>query len=250
MPLTPAEFEADPLNASGGAPGLGKDKQGNVTFLRLNGGTEWSRPLRGNPHDTTFVALNLHASVTTVVQIGGAWLSVLPSERNPARVALVTGASDGKGALTWSKGIIEVNLEKFGGSEMGALPILTVRLDPATGTWDLFSGSRPVAWGLPLSRPGNGNSAANKLIIRAGAGGAWLNAVALADRHPLFEDANGNGIDDAYEIAKKGALLRPNAAASAKSLAADWLKEQSKLPVRPTPARRPMPDRLLARSGH
>jgi len=245
-PLNVQEFEIDPLNVPTGVKSLARGQQKNTTFLAMEPRSEWSRPLRGDPRDIKFVSLNIHASATTVVQVGGAWLCVLPSERNASHVAVVAGMPDDLGNMKWRRPLVETSLEVFGGRQMGALPILTIRLDPDAGTWDIYSGGHMIAIGLPLVSQGKGKPPAHELVVRAGSDGAWLNAVALADANPLFADANLNGIDDAYELAKNGALLPTRAPASQRTaLASQWLKDGFKPGIVPVFARRPVPDRLL-----
>lgn len=87
--------------------------------------------------------------------------------------------------------------------------------------------------------------------MRAGPTGVWLNAVAVSDENPLYHDANANGIDDAYEISKKGALVPVNAsAADRKALATEWQASQRARPVPPVVAVRPLPDRLAAKAAN
>ena len=62
----------------------------NLNYLALDAGKAWSRPLRGSPNDTTFVSFLAYASVGTVLDIGGAQLTVNPATRRwlgPARPA-------------------------------------------------------------------------------------------------------------------------------------------------------------------
>jgi hypothetical protein len=243
--LAAGKFEMDSLDVPAGAKGLRKGQQRDVTYVALDPFAEWSKPLRGNPHDVTFVSLNMHASIATVIEAGGAWVSVMQSDK-AGRAALIVGKPQTNGELKWDKAGLEVALETFGGVEMATLPILTLRIDSAAGQWDLYSGTRLVAQGLSLANDSK-KGAARQVLIRAGATGVWLNAIALSDENPLFADENNNGIDDSFELSKRGALLSTKAsAADKKALIAEWQKAQFAKPV-PTIAVRPLPDRLVAK---
>ena len=63
--------------------------------------------------------------------------------------------------------------------------------------------------------------------MRAGGEGAWLTGLVMADENPLYEDANANGIDDAFENQKRGALLAATAnQAERQLLAQEWKAAQ------------------------
>lgn len=72
-PLAAGKFSVDDLSASGVA-GATKGKRNNIDYVALDSGKEWARPLRGNPHDVTFVSFQLYASQTTIIDIAGARL--------------------------------------------------------------------------------------------------------------------------------------------------------------------------------
>jgi hypothetical protein len=66
-----------------------------------------------------------------------------------------------------------------------------------------------------------------QFTVKAGTEGAWVCGVVLADENPLYEDANVNGIDDAFERQKHGVLLPAGAAiATRQQLAQDWKAAQ------------------------
>jgi hypothetical protein len=82
--------------------------------------------------------------------------------------------------------------------------------------------------------------------VKAGANGAWVCGLVLADENPLFVDANANGIDDAFEKEKRGGtLLAANATTTDRTaLAAQWKSSQNAKPPAPLTVLRPLPDTL------
>ena len=74
-PLAAGKFAVDDLSATGVA-GATKNKKNNVDYLALDAGKEWSRPLRGNTRDVTFVSFQVYASQTTIIDIAGARLGL------------------------------------------------------------------------------------------------------------------------------------------------------------------------------
>ena len=73
---------------------------------------------------------------------------------------------------------------------------LTVRLDEPRGIWDLYEEDRPIAARIGL---GAGASAGIFTVTSRGPGPTLLDELLLSERNPLFEDADGDGIDDAFE---------------------------------------------------
>lgn len=130
------------------------------------------------------------------------------------------------------------------GASLAALPVLTVRLDPAAGVWDLYVFQRLVAEDIPLVE----NKGARQFTLTSGAQGAMVLNLTLSDESPLFVDANHNGIDDAFEKQKRnGSLLAANApAAERKALAAEWKAAQTVAKPVPWKIRRPVPDEAVA----
>ncbi|MBM2813143.1 MAG: hypothetical protein HW416_3902, partial [Chloroflexi bacterium] len=122
------------------------------------------------------------------------------------------------------------------------LPVLTVRLDPKAGVWDLFAGSRLVATDLPLAALPNG--ATRQFTVQAGAQGARVCGLVSADDNPLFEDENANGIDDAFEKQQnQGSLLATREPAATRTqLARQWQQDQTTSQVASWPVQRPLPD--------
>ncbi len=122
--------------------------------------------------------------------------------------------------------------------------MLTVRLDPAAGVWDLFVFQKMVVEDVPLPA-GNGP---RQFSLQPGAQGAWVMNLTMSDENPLFVDANRNGIDDAFEQTKnKGALLAANAPAiDRKKLVSDWKNSPAVAAAQPWKVRRPVPDAGVA----
>ncbi|MBI5693184.1 MAG: hypothetical protein HZC55_24165 [Verrucomicrobia bacterium] len=146
-PLAAGKFGVDELSATG-VVGASKAKKNNVDLLALDAGKEWSRPLRGTPHDVSFVSFQVYASQTTIIDIAGARLGVVTS---PVTGSLQLMYDDSaSGALQWKSLNFHVGTGKYDGRNMAALPTLTVRLDPEAGVWDLYSGARLLADHLPL----------------------------------------------------------------------------------------------------
>jgi hypothetical protein len=84
----------------------------------------------------------------------------------------------------------------------------------------VFSGSRLPADNLPLIAA---RRDIRQFTVNAGAQGAWVIGLVLADENPLYEDANANVVDDAFERQRLGALLPENATLPARQqLAKDW----------------------------
>lgn len=206
-PLAAGKFAVDELSASGIA-GASKGKKNNVDYVALDGGKEWARPLRGNPHDVTFVSFQVYASQTTIIDIAGARLGFTASPVSGSLQVMFDDSSSQSGAPQWKSLNYHVSTGKYDGKNFAALPTLTVRLDPDAGTWDLFSGSRLLADNLPLIDAKKND---RQISVRAGTEGAWITGLVLSDENPIYEDANANGIDDRFELAQRGALLPANA---------------------------------------
>lgn len=219
--LAAAKFSVDGLSAAGVA-GASKARTANTDYVALNAGAEYSRPLRGSAREATFVSFYLYGSQTTIVEIGGARLGLTAG---PVSGTLQVMYDDSTvGALQWKSLNLQVQTAKYGGKNFAALSTLTVLLDPASNTWTLFSGSRLVADHLPLIAAKRDN---RQFTVKAGTEGAWLLGLVLADENPLYEDANANGIDDAFERTRRGALLAPTATLSERQqLAKEWKDAQ------------------------
>lgn len=237
--LTAAKFSATDLKTPA-AVGVISAKSGKSDYLVVPSGREWSQPLRGGPHDVTFVSFLVYGSETTVFEIGGAWLGVIRSDADK-HLQLMIGEPNGR-ELKWKELGYSLETEVYGGAPLAALPVLTARLDPDAGVWDLFAQSRLVVAGVPLTA----TKGARSFLVRAGQQGAWVCGVVTADENPLFEDANSNGIEDSYERSRKGgALLADTATASdRKALADEWKEKTRQRAPKVWNIQRPLPDRL------
>jgi len=156
---------------------------------------------------------------------------------------VVLGTGTTAGAAKTSFGDL-IKLETHDGVALAALPVFTVRLDPAAGVWDLYLFQRLVAEDLPLADV----KGARQFSLHPGAKGAWVLSLVGSDENPLFIDANANGIDDAFEATKRnGALLAANApAADRTQLAQQWKASQTAAKLKPWKIRRPVPDAVVA----
>ena len=230
--------ELAPQGASGGKVAIRQ----NLVCLTLDSGTTWSRPLRGLATGTSFVSFLAYGAVGTTLDIGGARLAIGPSAK-PGYAQITLGAP-GTTLGPSSSFPDHVKIETHNGAPLAALPLLTVRLDPTAGVWDLYIFQRLVAEDIPLAD----SKGARQFTLQPGAQGAWLLNLTLSDENPLFVDANANGIDDTFEKTKRGGtLLAANAtAADRKTLATEWKSAQSAANVPAWKIRRPVPDEAVA----
>jgi hypothetical protein len=218
----------------------------DVPYLAVDAGKDLSRPLRGGPRDVTFVSFQLQGSAGTTLDIAGARLSIGPANKDgfaPLRVGQPNGNNK---TPTWRDLPHVVKVETFDGAPLAVLPVVTVRLDPVAGNWDLSIFQRLVAEDLPLINPPRG---ANKTFdLHAGSRGAWLSALVSSDENPLHLDANRNGVDDTFEKTQNtGVLLATTApAAQRTALVKQWQEAQKAANPRPWSTRSPAPDGTLA----
>jgi hypothetical protein len=239
--LVPATCAVDALAASGFA-GVFKSLQDNLDTLVLDAGKEWSRPLRGAGREVTFASFQVYGSQTTIIEIGGARLG-LTAGPIPGSLQLMFDHSTA-GTLAWKPLNVHVSTGKYGGKSFAALPTLTVALDSAAGFWHLYSGNRLLADHLPLIAAKRDH---RQFTVKAGTEGAWVWGLVLSDENPLYEDANVNGIDDAFERQKYGALLPAGAAIPTRQqLAQEWKAAQRAKAPPALFVNRPRPDRPVA----
>ena len=240
-PLVAGKFTVDELSAAGFA-GASKARKNNVDYIALDAGKEWARPLRGNPHDVTFVSFQVYASQSTIIEIGAARLGFTASPTSGNLQLMFDDSATG--SLQWKTLNFHLGLGSYDGKQFASLPTLTIRLDPITSTWDVYSGSRLLADNLPLIATRKDQ---RQFLVRAGSEGAWITGLVMADENPLYEDANANGIDDAFEKQKRGAILSASAAlADRKALAQEWKEAQRKVAPPALYLKRPMPDSSAA----
>ena len=150
-PVTPGKFAPDDL-AVAMAPngGASKAKKDNVDYLALDAGKQWSSPLRGNPRDPTYASFMVHGSQNTIIEVGGARLGVTAGPIPGSLQLMFDDSSSPTGTLQWNTLNVHIATGTYGGKTMAALPVLTVAVDPTSGLWHLYSGSRLLADHLPL----------------------------------------------------------------------------------------------------
>ena len=237
--MSKAKATVDDLSPRG-KPGVAQGRQGKFDYLAIDGGKHWSSPLHGAPDETTFTSFFVYASVGTVVDVSGAKFLIRPGTK-PEYAQLHVGTPGSKG-VQWRKFGGPVKFEKHGGKLMAALPVLTVRLDPAAKEWDVFVANRLAVDGLRL--PDLPKGATRQFNVSAGPNGAWVCGLVSADENPLYPDANANGIDDGFEMQQRGGSLLAATAppAERKALAQMWQQDQRARNVKPWPVQRPLPD--------
>jgi len=240
-PLSASKYTVDDLQPEVDA-GIDKTKKNDVDVLLLDTGKEWSRPLRGSPNDVTFASFQVYASQTTIIEVGGARLGVTASSSDGYLQLMYDSAANG--GLQWRGLGVIMQAEPHGGQMLAPLPMLTVRLDPEHGVWDLYSDARLIAHDLPLIAA---KKADKRFTVKAGTDGAWVCGLVLADESPLYEDDNENGIDDRFEQQQRGALLSKNASLPERSIVAgQWKAHQREKGAPILNFKRPLPDRALA----
>jgi hypothetical protein len=206
----------DGLSAQGVAGARNGEKDG-ARFLALDAAKEWSRPLRGGERDLVFVSYSVYASVGTKIEVGGARLVVADSDILAYGELLIE--DNGR----WRGLGIHVPMDYHDGKILARFSALTLRLDRNEGTWDLYHGAKLVAEDLPLPT----DKGAQRFVLQAGEQGAMLNGLVQSDENPLYADANGNGVDDAFEQQNKGRLLSSSdGKAARKEVIAAWRKHQ------------------------
>jgi hypothetical protein len=244
-PGTPPALARDAYGVDDLAPLPGARDQRTRTHeqirsLDLDAGAIWSRPLRSAGNRTVFVSFLLYASCGTEIRIGDVQLRVDAGPTDGgAQLAMAERTPRG---FSWRPLGVHAELDSFDGRTLAGLHVITVRIDPKEQTWDLHLGARLAHVGLPLllSPAGAGRT---DVAIRAGADGARLLGLVQSHDHPLVEDANDNGIDDAFERTRNGGRLgRADLAPDARrELAETWMRADTA--PRALVVRRPLPDR-------
>jgi hypothetical protein len=230
--MADTKFAADMLSAQDFVGAQGGETR-RVRFLALDAAREWSRPLRGGAKDLVFVSCSLYGSVGTQLEIGGARLRV--AESDVLAYGQLVVEENGK-----LRGLgIHVPMDFHDGKILARFSVLTLRLDRAEGTWDLYHGARLVAEDLPLAD----TKEEQRFTLKAGDQGAMLNGLVQSDENPLYADTNGNGVDDAFEQQKQGRLLTTaDGKATRKQLITDWRKHQRANPAPALFVNLPQPD--------
>ncbi len=240
MPKEHATIHA--LATNGKTNARAKTKQ-NVNYVELDPNSAWSSPVRGGPKDTTFVSFFLCASEGTSIDLAGAKLIVRAGKKT-GYAQLQIGRPTAKG-VQWRDFGGPIKIEKYDGAPLAALPVLTARLDPSAGIWDLYVGSRLGAADLPLKALPTG--AMRQFAVHAGGKGALVCGLISSDDNPIYEDGNRNGIDDAFEkLQNRGVLLTAPGAARTR-LAEQWQKNQQGRQLPSWAVQRPLPDGMPAK---
>ena len=220
-PVARSKFADTDLAARGAAGARSGQKRG-AKFLALDAAADWSRPLRGKSGDTLFVSFSVYGSAGTILEIAGAKVGIVDSEITNYAQLVVADPAVTSGS-PWLRLALHVPFQKYEDRLLGSFSVLTVRLDPVSNSWDLYMGTHMLAEDLPL----NPTSKNAQFIVHAGEAGAMLNGLVQSDENPLYQDANANGIDDAFENAKRGRLLTASdTKASRKELIQQWRDHQ------------------------
>lgn len=237
--LALSKYDVDDLQPQGTA-GARRATNAGQDHLALDAGKDLTRTLRGSPNDVVYVSFLLTGSDGTTLEVAGAKITVTTTGLTKSAKVLL-GDSPSPGGSARDVGRL-IGLEKFSGSPLASLPLLTLRIDPAAKTWDAYLFDQIVGSDIPLGQVGGG--ASKKLTLHAGSQGALLSGLIISDENPLFLDANGNGIDDRFEKQANGSLLAANAPSTARStLLSQWKTEQAKTPTKAWAVRRPLPDK-------
>lgn len=215
----------------------------NIRYLALDAGKDWSRPLRGALKDVTFVSFLAYASEGSTINLAGARLTITGSTKAGYVKLMVGVAPDPKAAPRELTDLFK--LESHDKAVVAALPVLTIRLDPVAGVWDLYMFNRLIAEDVPLV---DLKGSDKKFAVHAGSQGALLFSVVDSDENPLYIDNNRNGIDDAFEKAQSGGNLLPASATAAErsKLVQLWKANQTPDKVKPWTMRRLVPDAVAA----
>lgn len=219
-PVARAKFADSDLTVRGVAGARNGEKRG-ARFLALDAAKGWSQPLRGKPGEILFVSFSVHGSLGTVIEVGGARFIVVESAIT--RYATLVLDESTPAGVNWRELGLHSPLEQYDTRPLASFSVLTLRLEPANGVFDLYQGSRLVADNLPY----NSGKDNRQVTIYGGEAGVMINGLVQSDENPLYEDANANGIDDRYEQQKNGRLLAANATVTdRKELIQQWHDHQ------------------------
>ncbi len=131
--------------------------------------------------------------------------------REGARGVLNAFNGDGAGGGSWQATAFSAPIDND--NQVPEWTRLTVRLDFARKTWDLYAGGNMV--GADLKLRDNSATFLSSFAIRGDAATATrLDYIFAGADNPLFADLNANGIDDAWEIAHQLSLAANNRDAS------------------------------------
>jgi hypothetical protein len=228
------QFSVDALDISPSEQGR-KSKKNDQDVLELAGRAEFSRPLRAQKDERTYVSFAAFASQDTIITIGDALLKVTQSPvlESYATLLVKTRGSD------WVATGLNVPVNAYDGNRLATLPVLTVRLDPAKQLFDVYANARLLVEGAAYPA----KAQKRKFRVEAGPAGVWLMGLVQSDINPLYVDENHNGVDDDFELALNGELLAAEAPPRQRqALVQEWRKTERLTPPPALFRQRPLPD--------
>jgi hypothetical protein len=229
-----SRFETDELVATG-VPGATKSRKGKQDVVVLAGEATYARPLRAKKGEYGFVSFAALGSLGSVIEIAGAKVGISESSAVSGYASIMVKGSNSD----WQSTQLSVPFNSYEGNRFATMPVITVRLDPEAGEFDVYASSRLLVEGIPLEfRPND-----RKFSITAGSGGAWLMGLVQSDINPLYVDENENGVDDDFELASNGELQSRGASKQQrKDLIRSWQKTERFAPPPALFVSRPRPD--------
>jgi len=160
-----------------------------VRVLKIAPKLGWERPLLSN-ESTLFISFQLYASLGTLVQVGGqSFLFDSGPLSNSGTIYY-----KGKGGAGWVSTGIHIPLEQYSEERLAALPIVTIRHDPAREQWDSFFGTRRILGNMPIASKDRSNW---KIDFQGGADGILITGLVQSRENPFFEDREARGVPDA-----------------------------------------------------
>lgn len=206
------------LDLIGDGQGFGRARhRDGVKFWTLEPAEATSLRLTGSGLDISFVSFSIYGSSGTVISVGGAVFGIVDSGANGfADVRVLSGSE------TWRTLGLHVPYLQYEGKSLASLPVLTVRLKPAAGVFDVYAGSRMIAEDMPLAADPD-----EWFTVTTGPSGAWVSGLVQSEDNPFYEDTNRNGVDDSFELKKNGQLLSRNLSVEERHrLIAEWRNDQ------------------------
>ena len=228
------KFEIDALNVKESAS-IRISRKGNVDIVVLKGAAVLSRPMRAKKGELSFISFGLLGSLGTIVDVGGAKIGVGESSLINGYANIMVSRDGGD----WVATPLNVPFRRYDGSRLATLPVLTIRLSPVDGIFDLYANSQLLVEGIDYTATANNR----QIRFIAGVGGANLMGLVQSDENPLYLDQNRNGIDDDFELAHTGALAKKNSTKQdLKMLHSEWRKAERFVPPPPLFVARPRAD--------
>lgn len=180
--------------------------QGHTRYLSLPADTEWSTPLRPLKPGANYVTFTALLSLGSVVSVDSAYVSLAKSE-HAGYATVMVGYRQGED-IVWLSLMHDVRLHSYSGQLMGSLNMVTICTDTELSRWSILTVDQLAGYDLPLGpvEPGP-----RRFAVTTGPGGAAVCGLACAEEHPVYEDANANGIRDSFETKLLGAPLKRDA---------------------------------------